>query len=151
MSASRLRTISQVWPPWLPGAIAGVENLSSALSSSCTTTTATTTLLPALATSASFKPLSSSTLTTSESRPAPNRRLRPTARSAFSHQSFSIPAPPAPQYQQTRAEVPALALASAAAQARKQEASQQHHTHYYQRAAKSAQPHSKAQHSSHPQ
>ncbi|KAG4443439.1 hypothetical protein IFR05_001118 [Cadophora sp. M221] len=75
MSASRLRTVSQVWPPWLPSALTGVEHHLSAPQ----------TALPPLIFSASFKSLSTSNSTSTStssippppSKSIPRRRARP--------------------------------------------------------------------------
>ncbi|KAL5314144.1 hypothetical protein ACEPPN_018568 [Leptodophora sp. 'Broadleaf-Isolate-01'] len=75
MSASRLRTVSQVWPPWLPSALTGVEHHLSAPQ----------TALPPLIFPASFKALSTSDSTSTStsstppppSKPQPRRRARP--------------------------------------------------------------------------
>ncbi|CZS88290.1 uncharacterized protein RAG0_00008 [Rhynchosporium agropyri] len=72
MSASRLRTVSNVWPPWLPGALTGVENH----------LLASQTAPPPLLSMASFKTLSTTSISSPKPIPRvarPNRLLRSAA------------------------------------------------------------------------
>ncbi|CZS91134.1 uncharacterized protein RCO7_01456 [Rhynchosporium graminicola] len=72
MSASRLRTVSNVWPPWLPGALTGVENH----------LLASQTAPAPLLSMASFKTLSTTSILSPKPIPRvarPNRLLRSAA------------------------------------------------------------------------
>ncbi|CZT41977.1 related to 3-hydroxyacyl-CoA dehydrogenase [Rhynchosporium secalis] len=72
MSASRLRTVSNVWPPWLPGTLTGVENH----------LLASQTAPPPLLSMASFKTLSTTSISSPRTIPRvarPNRLLRSAA------------------------------------------------------------------------
>lgn len=82
MSASRLRIASQVWPPWVPVAMAGVDSLSSSIP--------LTALRSILYVSTSPKLQYSK----------PDYLLCPAAKPAFSHQ-YAFPSP-RPQCQQIR-------------------------------------------------